>query len=98
MRAGFGVAEFWDLTPHETFAAIDARIWRDEQQQKQAISQAWLMASLSRRKRLPALSSLLTGGEAKRLTGPELAQRRQEFSDMTKNLDLQAINRSKAKK
>jgi len=91
------MAEFWLLTPRETLLSIEAAIWRDDQRQKRDISQAWLVAALSRRKRLPPLSVLFTSKAAKKLGGAELQQRRQEFSEMTKNLDLSSINRSKAK-
>jgi len=91
LRAGIGVLEFWDQTPRETFMAIDAAIWREEVRQKQNLTLAWQTAALTRAKRLPSLKQLLNTKPAKPLTGVELEKRRQEFRDMTKNLDLSKL-------
>lgn len=91
------MAEFWDLTPQETFMTIEARLWREAQQYKRAISQAWLTAALGRAKRLPALPRLLASGQAQKLSGAELEQRRQEFREMSRAVNFEAINRQKAK-
>lgn len=90
LRSGLGVMEFWDLTPRETFAAIEAAIWRDEQDQKRVVALARSIAVLSRAKRIPSLKQLLSRGPAKPLRGAELERRREEFADMTKA--LQGVN------
>ncbi len=83
------VTEFWDLTPAETLAAIDAAVWRAEQAQQRDVTLAWYVAGLQRAKRLPKLKSLLVGlTRAKPLTGEELARRRQEFDELKANVDV----------
>ena len=93
MRAGIGVLEFWDLTPRETFMAIEASIWREEVRQKWDITVAWQTASLSRAKRMPSLKQLLNTKPARPLHGAELEKRRQEFREMTAKLDLSKLRR-----
>jgi hypothetical protein len=75
--------------------AIDASIWREEVQQKQDLTQAWQTAALTRAKRLPSLKVLLNMKPAKPLRGEELEKRRQEFKEMTKNLDLSKLVKGK---
>lgn len=94
LRAGVTVLEFWDLTPRETFMAIAAAIWRDEQAQRQQIALAWRTAALTRAKKLPTLKQLLTP-PAKPLAGAELERRRQEFEQMGANLDYSKIGKVK---
>lgn len=93
MRAGIGILEFWDLTPRETFMAIDAAIWRDEVQQRRNLTLAWQTAALTRAKRMPSLKQLLNTKPAKVLHGEELEKRRQEFREMTANLDLSKLGK-----
>lgn len=76
-------AEFWDLTPRETFMAIAAAVWREKRAREMDVALAWYIASLSRAKRLPPLKQLLKAKPAKALAGPELEQRRQEFEQMS---------------
>jgi hypothetical protein len=96
LRCGIGVAEFWDMTPREALMAIEAAIWRDERRQELDIIQAWSMATLMRAKRIPSLKQLLDTKPAKPLHGKELEKRRQEFANMTKNLNLEQLaNRMK---
>lgn len=85
------------MTPRETYAVIDAYIWRDERQQKQQIALAWRTAALHRAKRMPALRALLSEGPAKPLKGKELEKRRREFIEVTTSIDLESLNRKKAK-
>lgn len=96
MRAGIQIFQFWDMTPAETIATINAELWRIEQSQKNDLSLAWMIAALSRSKRLPSLKQLLFTKPAIALEGIELEKRRQEFSDMTKNVDLTKIKRKNA--
>ncbi|OGC95315.1 MAG: hypothetical protein A2W25_05205 [candidate division Zixibacteria bacterium RBG_16_53_22] len=71
--------------------AIEASILRDERQQRQNIIQAWQMAVLMRAKRIPSLKQLLDPKPAKPLRGKELEERRREFRQMTKNLDMSKL-------
>lgn len=95
MHAGIKVLEFWDLTPRETFMAIDAAIWRDEVQQRRNLTLAWQTAALTRAKRMPSLKQLLNTKPARPLHGEELEKRRQEFKEMTANLDLSKLVKRK---
>lgn len=92
LRCGIPVLDFWRMTMHETRLAMEAALWRDERKLKREIALAWRTAALTRAKRLPSLASLLAG-KAKRLTGRELARRRQEFKEMTANLDTSKLAR-----
>lgn len=93
LRAGIGVQEFWDLTPVETYMAIEASIWREQQRQKQSIAQAWYSAALQRAKRLPPLKQLLQAGPAKRLVGAELRARRDEYAQAQAALNRLDLSR-----
>lgn len=93
LHAGISVLEFWDLTPRETYRAIEASIWRDEQTQRQQIAQAWRTAALTRAKKMPTLKQLLTTGPAKPLVGKELQRRRKEFEEMTSGVDLSKLGK-----
>ena len=85
------VGEFWELTPHEVYLSIDAYIVRTSQQQKHDFTVAWLNAKLQRAKNIPSLKVLLLDKKAQKLTGKELAKRRDEFKQMTKGVDLTKI-------
>jgi len=87
LQAGLGVLEFWDLTPAETYAAIEASIWRITQSQRRELAQAWRIAAFSRAKRLPPLNQVLNTGPAKPLKGAERLKRRKEFADMQAAID-----------
>lgn len=92
LQAGIGVLEFWDLTPAETYMAIEAAVWRDTQAQKRALASAWRTAAFSRAKRLPPLNQVLNAGPAKPLRGEERRKRRQEFEEMRAAVDLSKLN------
>lgn len=85
------------MTPRETFMAIDAAVWREEQQQKREIALAWRTAMLSRAKRIPSLKMLLATKPAKPLEGEELARRRREHAEMTRNVDVNVLGAQLAK-
>lgn len=73
------------MTPKETFAVLDAYIWREDLALKRDMRLAWHIAALQRqRKRLPSLKRLLSPGMTKKLSGDELDQRRQEHADLSK--------------
>ena len=92
MRCGASVAEFWDMTPRETYSYLTAFQWRQEREQKQALWQAWHVAYLTRAKRMPSLSKLLHPPQARALHGEELARRRQERDEMLQRIDLEKLN------
>lgn len=87
LKAGMGVLEFWDLTPRETFQAIEAAAWRMEQAQRGRAWLAWHVAALVRSKKLPPLARLFGLPEAKPLSGDELENRRREFAQMKASYD-----------
>lgn len=78
------------MTPRETFMVIEAALWRDEAKQRAGVTQAWLTAALSRAKRLPKLDRLITK-RAKQPDAKELARRKQDFQEMTQNIDLKVL-------
>jgi hypothetical protein len=81
-RCGIAIPEFWDLTPRETFLAIDAAGWRTEQAARRDVALAWHVAALSRTKTLPSLARLLKPPKARVLEGEELEKRRTEHAAM----------------
>lgn len=83
------------MTPRETYLAIDAEIWRDERRQHREVSLAWHTAALMRMKRIPSLKQLLSTKPAKPVQGEDLEKHRQEFKEMTQNVDLSKIIRKK---
>jgi len=93
LRCEITAAEFWQMTPNETWQTIEAYGWRLNQQRREAISMAWLTAALTRAKRLPKLAQLLAE-KAKPLRGAELHRRRREFAEMTAGLDVTRLNKS----
>lgn len=88
LRCGVSVAEFWALTPRETYATIDAAVWRMEQAHRRDGWLAWHIAALSRARRLPALQRILGGGKSHALSGDELEQRRQEHEELKRRMNL----------
>jgi hypothetical protein len=91
LRCGLTIGEFWELTPHEVYLSIDAYLWRTGQQQRHDFTVAWLNAKLQRAKKIPSLKVMLMDKKAQKLTGKELAKRRDEFKQMTKDIDLTKI-------
>lgn len=97
LRCGVSVIEFWDLTPRETFMSMEGYLWREERRQQAEITAAWLTAKLSRARRVPALKQLLADRRPQRTSAAELARRGEEFEEMSKNIDLEALNRHRKK-
>lgn len=64
MCAGGRPDEFWDSTFATVMAVLQARRDRDEEQWKQGITQAWVMARLTRAHDMPDLETLI--GERER--------------------------------
>jgi len=93
LRCGVRVAEFWDLTPRELFAVVEAATWQREQAQRRDMWLAWHIAALSRTKRLPALQKLIRPGKAKALHGEALEARRRERDEMLERFNLGRLNK-----
>ena len=91
------MAEFWSLTPHETYAAIEAAGWRMERAHKRDLCLAWHVAALSRAKRLPPLKRLLGTDKARALEGEELERKRAEHREIMQKIDVRKINEAKRK-
>jgi hypothetical protein len=87
---GVGVEEFWALTPAETFAVLEAGIWRMEQEQRGRAWLAWHVAALGRAKKLPSLKRLMGGGKTRVLSGEELEKRKAEHEAMAAQLKAQS--------
>jgi hypothetical protein len=79
------VAEFWDMTPRETFLAMEAGAWRMQQEQTLAMSAAWHAAAFQRAKRMPSLSSVLNRLKPKKHMPIE--KRREEFEELSRRLN-----------
>jgi hypothetical protein len=92
LRCGVTVADFWAMTPRETYAVIRATGWRIELEQRRDVVQAWQTASLSRAKRLPSLRRLLSPGKSQALHGDELERRRRERDEMLERINVDKIN------
>ena len=81
LRSGITVAEFWDMTPRETIAALDAAAWRIRQEQMRMLSLAWHMAALMRTRKMPPLARLLGHLQKPRKNEP-IEKRREEFEEL----------------
>jgi len=95
LRHGVDALTFWALTPRETVQTIEAARWREERAQKQAVTAAWLTATLSRAKRVPKLARLLGEGGTRVLRGEERDKRRREKAEMQERFDVTRINEAK---
>lgn len=99
LRSGIPMMAFWEMTPKETYATIDAANWREEKHQERGLVAAWLNAALSRSKRMPSLQSLMTSlARPKRLTRNQLRERRQEFKEIATAEKIRRINEAMSKK
>ncbi len=72
--------EFWELTPRETVATIEAGRGRLQAERELTMSLAWHTAALTRTKRLPTLTSLLARLKPRKVVPIE--KRRDEFEEM----------------
>jgi hypothetical protein len=93
LRSGLSVAEFWEMTPAETYAVIEAANWREDQRLRQQVAMARLTASLVRAKRLPSLGSLLAKfSQPQKSSKKELRQRRRAFKKVASAENIRRIN------
>ena len=81
MKFGISVVEYWDMTPRETIAALDAAAWRIRQEQMQSLSLAWHTAALTRARKLPPLARLLSHLK-KPVRNEPIEKRREEFEEL----------------
>ncbi len=72
--------EFWELTPRETVATIEAGTERMQAERELTMSLAWHTAALTRTKRMPTLKSLLAKLKPRKTVPIE--RRREEFEEM----------------
>ena len=72
---------FWEMTPRETLAEMDAALWRSERVQEQSLSQAWHTAALQRVGRMPALKNLLARLKPSAAAAAPIEDRRREFEE-----------------
>jgi hypothetical protein len=86
LDAGVSVAEFWALTPRETFMVLAAAGRRFEREHRRDAWIAWHTAALGRVKKLPSLQRLMPVKPARTLHGAELAKRRAEFDELKRTL------------
>ena len=71
--------EFWDLTPRELVATVEARRWAWERQTEMQLTAAWAGEALSRTKRMPGLDEWLHPKPKVKRTK---ASAEQEFAEM----------------
>ena len=95
LKCGVSVAEFWSLTPRETYAVIEASAWQLEREHRRNAWLAWHIAALSRAKRMPPLQRLIAPGKARALEGEELERRRAEHREIMQKIDVGKINEAK---
>lgn len=69
--AGIRPAEFWEMTPFEINAVVDAYIEKEKQHMEIVKSQSWLTAALSRTEKMPSYSEFI--GKTKK-TEPQSAE------------------------
>lgn len=84
LRSGIRSHEFWDMTLYEVRAELVAHSWRRREERRARrdaeITAAWMVASLSRTKRVPSLGSLLASVQAPRkLNAAEEMARHADF-------------------
>jgi len=80
------VAEFWALTPRETFMVLAAAGRRFEREHRRDAWIAWHTAALGRVKKLPSLQRLMPTKPARSLHGAELQKRQREFDELKATL------------
>lgn len=73
---------FWASSPKEVLWELDAARDRQQQANRDRVEDAWLIAVLSRQKRLPALKKLLEATEEQRpQTWQEMKARMREIAN-----------------
>lgn len=88
--------EFWELTPRETVAAIEAGMERNQAERELTMSLAWHTAALTRTKRMPALAQLLARMKPRKAVPIE--ERREEFEEMKARMAKQRIGKGTDRK
>jgi hypothetical protein len=59
LKCGLRPAEYWALTPSETFEFIEAAVWRATEAKRTAVTGAYFTEAFARTKRLQPLDQLL---------------------------------------
>jgi hypothetical protein len=95
LKAGIRPLEFWDMTPRETYMAIDAARWRAEQEARRDVALAWHIAALTRARRMPQLKQLLGTRPARPLKGRELETRRREHQEILARIHPDQLRKGK---
>ncbi len=80
VTAGIKVADFWDMTPRETEVVIDAYVDKKELEGKEMRAHAWMVAALSRSKKMPELDKFLDPPKPK--TPEEIEADKRFFEEM----------------
>ena len=76
---GLTVPGFWDLTPRELWATVDARRWEWGQRMEVRLTAVWAAEALARTKRLPQLEEWL---HPKKKQTRSKAEVDKEFADL----------------
>jgi hypothetical protein len=93
LKAGISTIDFWQMTPKEVIAAIDAENWRLKIRHEELAWVAWHTAALSRAKTMPRLKDLTDPPRTKALTPDEAKKHAEDFEQMKKGLPERLRNR-----
>ena len=80
-------AKLGELTPGEYLAMLNGYKWRREQESKDRIELAWMIAILSRQRKVPPLERLLKPDGAQQAI-KTTDERRQEYEDLKERLGV----------
>jgi len=86
LRAGIGALDYWDMTPREVYATIDAVNWQNENRREARAWLAWWTAAMPRMKHMPTLKELINPPQTKELSPKEAKARKKEHEAMIKAL------------
>lgn len=65
--------EFWELTPFELNLLLEVYIEKEEEKTELAMAQSWIMAALSRAKRMPGYTEFIGKTKKTKKTEPQSA-------------------------
>lgn len=77
--------EFGELTPGEYLAMLKGYKWRMEQETRERVELAWMVAMLSRQRKVPPLERLLKPQGVKQAL-KTVEERRQEYEELKERL------------
>lgn len=83
LEIGLSRRDFWQMTPREYYRELEAAQRRSENDHRHLLTQAWMTASLTRRKKMPDLDEVLKLVKGKRrITKKQTAAKVALMSDL----------------